>query len=113
LQTNNKPSFAPLLFSVMLEIQLSPRQGYTDEDDDDWEATGTQYGMDYNSMEVEPGEDFTIDKNLNASVNCDDTRYVLRKTDRFGPQTVRGEGDLFLKPGRYHFHEDGFTIERL
>lgn len=95
-----------------LEIQLSSRRGLSDEYEEDDDAGGYP-GDDYDSMEIEPGEDFTIDKNLNASVNCDDTPYVLRKTDRFGPQTVRGEGDLFLKPGRYRFHEDGLTIERL
>ena len=93
-----------------LEIQLSSRQGLSDEDDDYAEGYP---GDDYDSMEVEPGEDFTIPKNLNASVNCDDMPYVLRKTGHFGPETVRGEGDLFLKPGRYCFHEDGLTIERL
>lgn len=96
--------------SAPLEIQLSSRRGLSEEDDDYSESYP---GDDYDSMEVAPGEDFTIDNSLNASVNCDDTRYMLRKPGRFGPETVRGEGDLFLKPGRYRFHEDGLTIERL
>ena len=97
-----------------LEIQLSPRQDNSNSDDDDeWGGGPTNYGLDYDSMEVDPGDDFTIPKNLNASVNCDDTPYVLHKTGRFGPETERGAGDLFLKPGRYRFHEDGLTIERL
>ena len=97
-----------------LEIQLSPRNGSASEDDDDnWEADAYQHGMDYDTMEVEPGEEFTIPKNLTASVNCDETPYVLQKKDHRGhPETERGHGDLFLNPGRYLFHADGLTIER-
>lgn len=98
-----------------LDIQVWPRQGHSgfEDDEDTWEAGAVASGFDYDSMEAEPGEDFTIPRDLNASVNCDNTPYVLRKTDRFGPQTVHGDGDLFLKPGRYRFHADGLTIERL
>lgn len=96
-----------------LDIQVWLHKGHSgfEDDDDDWEAGAVASGFDYDSMKVEPGDNFTIPANLNASVNCDDIPYVLRKTDRFGTRDIRGESDLFLKPGRYRFHANGLIIE--
>ena len=100
--------------SAPLEIQLSPRNSSADQDDDDnWESAAYQSGFDYDSMEVEPGETFSISPKLQATVNCDETPYVLRRKDHFGhTEERRGESLIALKPGHYIFHDDGLTIEQ-
>ena len=90
--------------SSALEVQIMP-------------TTGSLYqqGFDIDTMEVEPGETFKIDKKYQGSVSCEDEHYIFWDREEFTDrkELVEGEDTYLLRPGSYLFHEDGVTIEKL
>ncbi len=90
--------------SDVLEVQIMP-------------TTGSPYqrGVDIDTMEVEPGETFVIDKKFEGSISCEEENYIFWDRDQFTNQKEQAEPDdaYFLRPGSYLFHDDGITIEKL
>ncbi|MDU0372352.1 hypothetical protein ACFPAF_18265 [Hymenobacter endophyticus] len=90
--------------SQVLEIQIMPTSGSL-----------YQRGFDIDTMDVDAGDTFKIEKGFQGSVSCDDEQYILKQKDAFSGyiEILEGEDTLFLEPGRYRFHTDGITIEQL
>jgi len=88
----------------ILEVQIMP-------------TTGSLYqrGFDIDTMEVEPGETFNIDKKYQGTVNCEEKEYIFWDRDEFTNRKEQAEADdtYLLRSGSYLFHEDGLTIEKL
>ena len=88
----------------ILEVQIMP-------------TTGSLYqrGFAIDTMEVEPGETFNIDKKYQGTVNCEEEKYIFWDRDEFTNRKEQAEANdtYLLRPGSYLFHEDGLTIEKL
>lgn len=106
-----------------LIIQLNPSYrsaaesiGYNLEPEEmNNEAVLYQQGIDTDEIGIEPGEKFKITSEYESgSVSCEEINYKLIKKDFNGIiETIENEKYLFLEPGKYLFHPDGITIEKL
>ncbi|MDZ4713522.1 MAG: hypothetical protein SGI89_14530 [bacterium] len=107
----------------ILTIQLKPSYSSTAEsmgfnlqtDEIDSEAVLFNQGLDIDEMEVEVGEEFKISSQFeNGIVSCEENNYKLIAKDENGRvKTTENEISIFLEPGKYLFHDDGITIEKI
>ena len=90
--------------STPLEVQIMP-------------TTGSLYqrGFDIDTIEVEQGETFKIDKKYQGTVSSEEEPYIFWDRDEFTNRKEQADPNdtYLLRPGSYLFHEDGITIEKL
>jgi hypothetical protein len=79
----------------------------SDEDDEYSDAIAFQTGVDADEVEYEPGEEFEIPVGFSGSIIESDVEYIFKSFDNDDKVVSK------LTSGRYHFYEDGITIEKI
>ena len=85
------------------------------DEDVDCDAISYQQGYDIDSMEIAPGEKFTIDENWEKAVfDCaGETYFLIMRLPSGEPEVNEFDHVIHFGQGKYLFHEDGKTFEVL
>jgi hypothetical protein len=88
--------------------------GYEEGEDINSYGVLFQQGYDIEELEVQPGEEFSIDENWeNGTLNCDGKVYRLLEKQDFGGNTkVESSDQIHFEKGAYLFHADGKTFQK-
>ncbi len=105
---------------LLIPSQLSTLQNMGFEEDEynedmHDEAISYQQGWDIESMDMNPGETFTIDENWEKAVfDCEGETYIMVTRLPSGePEAIEADDRIQFGNGKFKFHEDGKTFELL
>jgi hypothetical protein len=112
----------------ILNILITPNyestrdaMGFSEEEDYNSDAVLFQQGYDMDILKLEPGEKFKISEDYKGQVDCEETQYKFIKlkeewedeSDDWDENYCEEGNPIDLRPGKYHFLEDGVTIEKI